>query len=119
MMLYSLSFVCLSLTWYQNLLIEALYISNLIWRWKEAMANLATSSKSQTDTETLHLQSSDHPRISLVSTQLGNNYLSWSKAMKIALSAKMKFGLINGKCSKPNEDADFEQWTRADCMVIS
>ncbi|KAL0454517.1 UNVERIFIED_CONTAM: hypothetical protein Slati_0790900, partial [Sesamum latifolium] len=80
------------------------------------MADLATSSKSQTDPETLHLQSSDHPTISLVSTQLGDNYLSWSKALKIALGVKMKFGLINVKCSKRNEDAEFEQWMRADCV---
>ncbi|KAK4406834.1 hypothetical protein Sango_0689900 [Sesamum angolense] len=73
---------------------------------EEASADLAIFSKSQTDREGLHLQNSDHPTISLVYAQLGNNYLSWSQAVTTALGAKMKFGLINGKCSKPDEDAE-------------
>ncbi|KAL0378986.1 UNVERIFIED_CONTAM: hypothetical protein Sradi_3204100 [Sesamum radiatum] len=36
---------------------------------------------------------------------------------KIALGAKMKLGFINGKSRRPYQD--FEQWTKADCLVIS
>ncbi|KAL0416852.1 UNVERIFIED_CONTAM: Retrovirus-related Pol polyprotein from transposon RE1 [Sesamum latifolium] len=40
--------------------------------------------------------------------------------IQIALGAKMKLGFINGKSPKPAEtDDEFEQWTRADCMVTS
>ncbi|KAL0462236.1 UNVERIFIED_CONTAM: hypothetical protein Slati_0111300 [Sesamum latifolium] len=57
----------------------------------------------------------------LVSTLLdGNNYLPWSKTVKLALGAKMKLGFINGKTVKPKEDSEeYEQWIRNDCMVRS
>ncbi|KAL0325089.1 UNVERIFIED_CONTAM: Retrovirus-related Pol polyprotein from transposon RE1 [Sesamum radiatum] len=45
--------------------------------------------------ELLELQSSDHPGMVLVSTPLnGRNYMAWSRAMRIALGAKMKLGFI-------------------------
>lgn len=41
----------------------------------------------------------------------GNNYLTWSKLMVIALKAKDKLGFINGKCKMPNpEDTSYEEW---------
>lgn len=40
--------------------------------------------------------------------------------MKIALAAKLKLGFIDGKYEKSEEStADFVNWKRADCMVIS
>ncbi|KAL0441230.1 UNVERIFIED_CONTAM: hypothetical protein Sradi_0061900 [Sesamum radiatum] len=71
--------------------------------------------------ETMKLQASDNPGMSLVSSLLnGKNYLPWSRSIRIALGAKMKLGFINGKSQKPNEDSDeYEQWVRNDCMVTS
>lgn len=69
----------------------------------------------------LYLQGSDHLGMMLVSTPpTGNNYLSWSRSMRIALSAKVKLGFINGKCKMPEENStNFDQWKRVDCMVTS
>ncbi|KAK4391421.1 hypothetical protein Sango_1919900 [Sesamum angolense] len=57
----------------------------------------------------------------LVSVPLdGTNYLSWSRAVRMALGAKQKLGFINGKCIKPAADTEgLELWQRADYMVIS
>ncbi|KAL0366819.1 UNVERIFIED_CONTAM: hypothetical protein Sradi_3572000, partial [Sesamum radiatum] len=64
----------------------------------------------------IRLHASDHPMIALVSVPLnGINYLSWSKSVKIALGAKMKLSVFNGRSERPHEDfKDFEQWQRAD-----
>ncbi|KAK9110761.1 hypothetical protein Sjap_018821 [Stephania japonica] len=58
-----------------------------------------------------HLQNSNHPGLILVSNlPTGANYHSWSRAMNIALGAKMKTGFINGKFPRPAEDdAIFER----------
>lgn len=59
----------------------------------------------------LYLQNTDHPEMILVTTDLiGNNYLSWSRSMKIAVGAKVKLGFINGKIKRTDEGSpDFEQ----------
>ncbi|KAL0446622.1 UNVERIFIED_CONTAM: hypothetical protein Slati_1790100 [Sesamum latifolium] len=77
--------------------------------------------KTLVDQESLKVQATDNLGSSLVSNLLdGMNFLSWSRSVKIALGAKMKFGFINGKNSKHSESAEeFEQWTRADCLVVS
>ncbi|KAL0463444.1 UNVERIFIED_CONTAM: Retrovirus-related Pol polyprotein from transposon RE1 [Sesamum latifolium] len=66
----------------------------------------------------LQLQSSDHPGMVLVTTPLnGRNFLAWSRAVKIALRAKLKLGFITGECKKPAADSEhYRQWIRADCM---
>lgn len=52
------------------------------------------------------LQNSDHLGMQLVTTSLSrNNYLSWSRSMKIALGAKVKLGFINSKIERPDEDS--------------
>lgn len=63
----------------------------------------------------LFLQNSDHPCMNLITSLLtGNNYLTWSRSVKIALVAKRKLGFINGKCKQPNEkDPKYEQWLKA------
>ncbi|KAL0453633.1 UNVERIFIED_CONTAM: hypothetical protein Slati_1341400 [Sesamum latifolium] len=73
------------------------------------------------DPEVLKVQPSDNPGMSLVSVPLdGNNFLSWSRSVRIALGAKMKLSFINEKGDKPEEtDESYEQWVRADCMVTS
>ncbi|KAK6161898.1 hypothetical protein DH2020_001739 [Rehmannia glutinosa] len=69
----------------------------------------------------LYLHNSDHPGITLVTTPLsGNNYLSWNRAMLLALRAKNKLGFINGKIAEPAlESPQYENWKKVDCMVIS
>lgn len=50
------------------------------------------------------LQNSDHPGMNLISSLLtGNNYLTWSRSVKIALGAKTKLGFIDRKCKPPDE----------------
>ncbi|KAJ8756043.1 hypothetical protein K2173_024590 [Erythroxylum novogranatense] len=69
----------------------------------------------------MFLQNSDNPGMVLVTTPLnGNNYLSWSRAMRIALGAKLKLDFITGKCDRPQEDSpDYDRWCRVDFMVTS
>ena len=51
------------------------------------------------------LQSSDHPSMVLVSQSLnGENYGSWSRAMRIALSVKNNTSFIDGTLQAPNAD---------------
>lgn len=69
--------------------------------------------------EDYFLQNSDHPGMNLISPVLtGNNYLTWSRSIKIALGAKTKLGFIDGRCKQLEEkDSRYEQWIKADCMV--
>ncbi|KAL0283164.1 UNVERIFIED_CONTAM: hypothetical protein Sangu_2906000 [Sesamum angustifolium] len=80
-----------------------------------------TSHKTQGNSDILKLQSADHTGMGLVSVSLdGTNYLSWSRAVRLALGAKQNLGFIDGKCIKPAADTeDLEQWQHADYMVIS
>ncbi|XP_074374656.1 uncharacterized protein LOC141715070 [Apium graveolens] len=49
-----------------------------------------------------YLQSSDDPRIALVTQPLiALNYQQWSRAVKLTLSVKNKLGLIDGSLDKP------------------
>ncbi|KAK4381127.1 hypothetical protein Sango_2997800 [Sesamum angolense] len=66
----------------------------------------------------MKLQSADHPGMGLVSISLdGTNYLSWSRAVRLALGAKQNLGFIDGKCIKPVANTeDLEQWQHADYM---
>ncbi|KAM1299025.1 hypothetical protein ACFX2F_025764 [Malus domestica] len=46
----------------------------------------------------------DNPGMHLVSTLLtGNNYSTWSHSMCIALSAKNKFGFVDGSVKQPSD----------------
>ncbi|XP_019051425.1 PREDICTED: uncharacterized protein LOC109113939 [Nelumbo nucifera] len=67
------------------------------------------------------LHSSNHHGMMLVTTLLiGNNYLTWSRSMKIALGAKLKLGFVDGRIAQPNEGTtEFELWTRVNYMVTS
>ncbi|KAL2232986.1 UNVERIFIED_CONTAM: hypothetical protein Sindi_1478600 [Sesamum indicum] len=59
--------------------------------------------------------------MNLVSVPLdGMNFLTWSRAIKLALGAKQKLGFIDGTCTKPEENkSEIEPWERVDCMVVS
>ncbi|XP_061340834.1 uncharacterized protein LOC133287279 [Gastrolobium bilobum] len=68
------------------------------------------------------LHHSDNPGLVLVSQLLtGDNYNSWSRAMKIALSVKNKLGFIDGSIPKPsgNNAVLLAYWTRNNDIVIS
>ncbi|XP_075492646.1 uncharacterized protein LOC142530717 [Primulina tabacum] len=68
------------------------------------------------------LHHSDNPDLVLVSQSLtGDNYSSWSRSMKIALSMKNKFGFVNGTIVKPSEAYSnlLNFWTRNNNIVIS
>ena len=67
------------------------------------------------------LHHSDHPGMILVSKVLeGDNYSTWSRAMKISLSAKNKIGFVTGSIKRPSStDNAFSSWQRCNDMVIS
>ncbi|XP_058003885.1 uncharacterized protein LOC131180568 [Hevea brasiliensis] len=82
--------------------------------------NLNTVNASKED-DLLVLQSSNHPGLILISALLTDkNYISWRRAMRIALGAKNKLGFIDGKITIPEEGSkDYEKWKRCDYMVTS
>ena len=48
----------------------------------------------------------------------GNNYLPWSRSVKMALGAKNKLGFIDGNITKPAPDSqDYSRWVRNDYML--
>ncbi|KAM2222827.1 hypothetical protein ACFXTI_016930 [Malus domestica] len=52
-----------------------------------------------------YIHHSDNPGMYLVSTPLtGNNYSTWSRSMRIALSAKNKFGFVDGSVKKLSDN---------------
>ncbi|PWA69353.1 hypothetical protein CTI12_AA298790 [Artemisia annua] len=67
----------------------------------------------------LYLESSDHPAMVLTNTPFnGNNFLGWSRNVKMALGAKLKLGFIDGTCVKPPvNDVNVQRWVRCDYMV--
>lgn len=83
------------------------------------MANKDSNDGSKYDP--MSLQNSDHPGMNLITASLtGNNYMTWSRSVKISLGAKIKLGFLDGKCKKPDEkDPKYEQWLQVDCMVRS
>ncbi|XP_061358133.1 uncharacterized protein LOC133302376 [Gastrolobium bilobum] len=69
-----------------------------------------------------YLHHSDIPDLVLVLQALtGDNYGSWSRTMKIALSVKNKLGFIDGSISKldGNDSQLLHSWTRNNNIVIS
>ncbi|KAJ8763880.1 hypothetical protein K2173_003662 [Erythroxylum novogranatense] len=77
--------------------------------------------RGMSDEGQVYLQGSDYPGMSLVTVVLnGNNFLSWSRSVKIALGAKFKLGFIDGTCPKPSPGfVDYKKWIRTDYMVRS
>ncbi|RVW94694.1 Ankyrin repeat-containing protein [Vitis vinifera] len=81
-----------------------------------------TSSKATTEAlDPFSLYHSDHPGMVLVSKVLeGDNYSTWSRAMRISLSAKDKIGFITGSIKPPSStDDSFPSWQCCNDMVIS
>ncbi|KAL0355744.1 UNVERIFIED_CONTAM: hypothetical protein Sradi_4021300 [Sesamum radiatum] len=59
--------------------------------------------------------------MALISMPLtGSNYLGWSRAIKLALAAKIKLSFIGGRSVKLAIGAeDYNQWVCTNCMVSS
>jgi len=69
-----------------------------------------------------YIHHSDSPGIILVSQLLnGDNYVSWSRSMKIALSVKNKLGFIDGSIAKPeiSDAVLYNAWNRNNNIVLS
>ncbi|KAL2248344.1 uncharacterized protein LOC105162775 [Sesamum indicum] len=77
--------------------------------------------KPQSISETMKLQGSDNPGVSLVTTPFdGTNYFTWVRSIRFTLGARGKGGFIDGTCPKLEQDhTEMEQWRKADCMVVS
>ena len=79
------------------------------------------TSQSRTSLDPYNLSSSDHPSLVLVTQPLqDDNYSSWSRAMRLALSSKRKLGLIDGTLPKPDPLEDpvlAESWQCANDIV--
>ncbi|KAL2236839.1 UNVERIFIED_CONTAM: Retrovirus-related Pol polyprotein from transposon RE1 [Sesamum indicum] len=73
------------------------------------------------ESEDLKIHTSDFPGMVLVSTPLKrNNYLLWSRSVKVTLMAKMKLSFIDGSYPKPAENTkECKHWIRTDSMVFS
>ncbi|XP_071720767.1 uncharacterized protein [Rutidosis leptorrhynchoides] len=67
----------------------------------------------------LYLAMSDHPGMMLTSTPFnGDNFLGWSRTVKMALGAKLKLGFVYGSLEiSAVTHEDFQKWTRCDYMV--
>ncbi|KAJ0441169.1 putative RNA-directed DNA polymerase [Helianthus annuus] len=70
----------------------------------------------------LYLHPSDSSALTIVSIKLKGteNYSVWSSAMKLALEAKNKYGFIDGKCVKSENDPVLaSQWDRCNSVVLT
>ncbi|KAJ0427481.1 putative transcription factor interactor and regulator CCHC(Zn) family [Helianthus annuus] len=70
----------------------------------------------------LYLHPSDSSALTIVNIKLKGteNYSVWSSAMKLALEAKNKYGFIDGKCVKPENDSVLaSQWDRCNSVVLT
>ncbi|KAL2244201.1 UNVERIFIED_CONTAM: Retrovirus-related Pol polyprotein from transposon RE1 [Sesamum indicum] len=85
------------------------------------MADSSSVETDQYEREVLYLHPSDNSSFVLTSSPLnGTNYLTWSRAVYVALGCKMKLAFIDGTFPRPaSGSALFEQWRRADLMVTS
>ncbi|KAL0302981.1 UNVERIFIED_CONTAM: hypothetical protein Sradi_6166200 [Sesamum radiatum] len=73
------------------------------------------------ESEDLKVHTSNFPGMFLVSTPLTrNNFLLWSRSVKVALTANMELSFIDGTYPKPTENSEeCKQWIRTDSMVMS
>ncbi|XP_012845762.1 PREDICTED: uncharacterized protein LOC105965741 [Erythranthe guttata] len=71
-----------------------------------------------TDLYTIH--HSNSPSTILVTSLLtGDNYGSWSRAVRMALRAKNKLGFVDGSHPIPTEKSDISNWERCNDLVGS
>ena len=71
-------------------------------------------------TDPLYIHSSDNPGIPLVSNPWGKNFDNWKRSIIIALFAKHKLALVDGKCPHPGSASHLlTLWERNNAMVLS
>ncbi|XP_059306213.1 uncharacterized protein LOC132057605 [Lycium ferocissimum] len=68
-----------------------------------------------------YLNASDSPGMNLINTIFyGRGFPGWRRSVLISLSAKKKFGFINGDFRPPDlNHVDYEQWACCNNMVIT
>ncbi|KAL0322464.1 UNVERIFIED_CONTAM: hypothetical protein Sangu_1865700 [Sesamum angustifolium] len=71
------------------------------------------------DVASARINALEYSRMIMISSPLnGNNWLSWSRSVRIALEARDKLGFIDGTCVRPADGAaDLRQWRIADSTV--
>ncbi|KAL0349508.1 UNVERIFIED_CONTAM: hypothetical protein Sradi_4100000 [Sesamum radiatum] len=78
---------------------------------------LVTSSENESGNSRIQLP--NHQGMVMISAPLnGNNWLSWSRSVRIALEGRDKLGYIDRTCVRPADDsANLRQWRITDTMV--
>ncbi|KAK4394268.1 Retrovirus-related Pol polyprotein from transposon RE1 [Sesamum angolense] len=71
------------------------------------------------DNTTVRIQPLEIPGMIMISAPLnGNNWLSWSRSVRIAVEGREKLGFIDGSCSLPAEGTpQHKQWRITDYIV--
>ncbi|KAL2244219.1 UNVERIFIED_CONTAM: hypothetical protein Sindi_0539900 [Sesamum indicum] len=73
----------------------------------QGSGNLVEDQKMSIWPERFKLHGGEHPGMSLVLIPLdSNNFLTWSRSIKLALGAKRKLGFIDGSYTKPQENKE-------------
>ncbi|CAH9123042.1 unnamed protein product [Cuscuta epithymum] len=87
----------------------------------EESSTMSTMNSAGSYKDPLFLASNDHSNLVLTNELFnGNNYLNWSRGVKMALISKNKLVFVNGKFKRPNENSDnFQEWIRVDYTVMS
>ncbi|KAL0428623.1 UNVERIFIED_CONTAM: Retrovirus-related Pol polyprotein from transposon RE1 [Sesamum latifolium] len=80
---------------------------------------VAADARSVTDLTNTRFQLGENGGMFLISAPLnGNNWLTWSRSVRIALEGKDKLGFIDGSIEKPTEGTpEFKQWRITDSAV--
>lgn len=77
-------------------------------------------SSTQNLDDPLMMQTSDNPGMVLVTVLLNDsNFLTWSRSVKRALTAKNKLGFVTGCVAEPSDESEWGKWRRVDEMVTS
>ncbi|XP_031405643.1 uncharacterized protein LOC116214368 [Punica granatum] len=79
------------------------------------------SGKGMQTSATFKIGTSDSTGLQITSCLLnGDNYLTWSRAMRIALTAKGKLGFVEGKVLKPpTGDTNLESWEMCNSLILA
>ena len=79
------------------------------------------SSLSHSDTGSSSSEAEGNPNLRLVSVLLNEfNFVSWSRAISLALGGRAKLGFVNGSAVQPEPLADgYETWLVKDHLVMS
>lgn len=84
-------------------------------------AKNAARASSDDSSSPYYLHNGDHPGLNLVSHVLAsNNFNTWNRGMTMAMTAKNKLGLVDGRLNRPSiDDLLYGPWLQCNSMVIS